>query len=330
MPVTNYPQQVCVKTCDCNATLANTNIGCVTTKAVEKQTWIMNEIGSTGAKNFIDLTVALDDTYFSALINAANPLNRLYPLPEIKNVNDVRDKPVVYTWKDGTEVFVRDGVRKFEGAFPPDVASPQLLGILEGQRCAVPCKFAIDANGTIWGKISADGTKLYPVKMDAKSIAGIYVNSTDTEPTMLMYSFNLHPSERDCQLRGIPAAQLTGDINPLDYEGLMDVYGKVITCTATKLVITLYNRWGNPLAPETVKNLLVGDFTMTKVASPYTATPSPVALTGTGAVFSEASGTYSITYKTSDDPSVTDHLSLIGSKVGYDFTALTATTIVVS
>src|ERR1035437_8333876 len=185
MATATFPTIVCANTCDCNAILMNTKTGCITTKAVEKRTWIVNEVGSAGTKNYIDLTATLDDTYFSGKVNNANPLDRFYPLPEIKNVIDAREKPVLYTWKDGTEVFVRDGVRKFDGMFPPEVASPQLLGILEGQRCAVPCKFTIDANGTIWGKISADGTKLYPVKMDPQSIAPIFINPTDTEPTML-------------------------------------------------------------------------------------------------------------------------------------------------
>lgn len=320
----------CAQTCACNETMNNTKTGCITTKAVEKQTWIMNETGSDGTKNFIDLTATLDDTYFSDLINEANPLDRLYPLPEIKNVTDARDKPVVYTWKDGTEVFVRDGVRKFEGMFPPDSASPQLLGILEGQRCSTPCKFAIDANGTIWGRISADGTKLYPVKMDGQSVAGIYINPTDTEPAMLAYSFNLHPSEKDCKLRGLEASELTGDINPLDYEGLMDVYVEVISCSITKLVVKLYDIFGTPLNPETIKGLLVGDFSLTKVASPYTATPTPVLLTGTGAAFSETDGTYSLTYKTSDAPAATNHLQLTPVKDGYDFTNVVSTVIVVA
>lgn len=320
----------CAKTCDCNYTIANTGIGCNPIMKVEKKPWIMNKTKADGTLNYIDLSITLDDTYFSGLINNVDPLARLYPLPEIKNITDARDKPVVYAWKDSTEVFVRDGIRKYDAMFPPDVAGPQFTGILETLRCAKPCKFSVDADGTIWGRLSDDGTKLYPVEMDGQSVAAIFTKPTDTEPQMLGFSFNYHPSEKDCQLRGIAQSELSGSINPLDYVGLMDVFVKVISCTVTKLVVKLYNSFGTPLNPETVKGLLVGAFALSKVASPYTATPTAVALTGTGAAFSETSGTYSLTYKTADDPSVTDHLALTPTKLGYDFKAVVATTIVVS
>lgn len=320
-----FPTPTCVQTCDCNESLINTGVGCATTKAVEKKTWIMNETDSAGVKNHIPLNFAITDAVISALINETDPLDRLYPLPEIKNVVDVRDKPVMYTWKDGTEVFIRDGVRKFEGMFPPDSASPQLLAILEGQRCAQPCKFAIDANGTIWGKISADGTKLYPVKMDAQSVAPIYINPTDTEPAMLAYSFNLHPSEKDCQLRGIPMSQLSGDINPLDYEGLMDVYAKVISCSVSALVVKLYSKWGTSISPEVIENLLAADFALYNVTN-----SSAIGFTGVGGSFSEVTGLYTFDYDTADVPTVANVLRLTPTKLGYGFTAVVATSMVVA
>ncbi len=286
----------------------------------------MNEVDSNGDLNYIDLTDTLDDAYFVALINNADPLARLYPLPEIKNIADARDKPKTFAWKDDTEVFIRDGVRKFEGMFPPDSASPQLTGILESGRCARPAKFTVDADGTIIGRISADGTKLYPVKMDAQSIAAIFTKQTDTEPQMLGYTFNYHPSEKDCKLRGLPATELTGDINPLDYDGLMDVFVEVVSCTATKLVVKLTNIFGTPINPETIKGLLVADFTLINV----TDSNSSIALTGSGAAFSETNGTYSLTYATADQPTVADHLKLTPAKDGYDFTEVSNTDIIVA
>lgn len=320
----------CARVCDCNVTLANTGVGCTPLMKVVKRPWIMPVRDSLGALNYIDLAGTLDNTYFAGLINQADSSKRLYPLPEIKNITDARDKPTTFTWKDGTEVFIRTGVRKFEGMFPPDSASPQLNGTIETFKCGNPGFFGVDADGTIWGKISSDGTKLYPVIMDAQSIAATFTKPTDTEPQMMGLTFNFHPTETDCQLRGLVVTELVGGIDPLSYDGLVNVYAKVISCTITKLVIKLYDDFGTALNPRTVKNLVVGDFSLTKVASPYTATPSAVLLTGTGAAFSESSGTYSITYKTSDDPSVTDHLALTPTKAGFDFTSVKNTVIVVA
>lgn len=318
--------QKCAKTCDCNVTTTNTGAGCTPVMKVEKRPWIMNETKADGTLNYIDLTSDLDDEYFSGLINNVDPLQRLYPLPEIKNITDAREKPVVYAWKDGTEVFVRDGIRKFEGMFPPDSASPQLTGILEGQRCSKPCKFSVDADGTVWGKISDDGTKLYPVKMDAQSVAAIFTKPTDTEPQMLGYSFNYHPSEKDCVLRGLVPSEMADGVDPLSYNGLIDVFVKVVSCNDTKLVVKLTTVFGTALNPLVVTGLVVGDFALYNVTD-----SSAIALTGSGSAFAEnPDGTYSLTYATADQPTAADVLRLTPTEDGYDFLAVVQTSIVAS
>ena len=315
----------CAKTCACNEVMINTKTGCVSSRAVEKRAWVMNRTKSDGTLNYIDLTSALDDAYFSGLMNETDEQARIFPLPEIKNIEDVRDKSVMETAKDGTLFKVRDGIRKFDGSFFPPFSSPQLVAILQSQRCASPCKFSVDANGTIWGRISEDGTKLYPRRMDAGSIDIIYVNPTDTEVEKVDYSFNLHPSERDCEVRGLQASELDGDIDPLDYDGLMDVYLKVVSCTTTKLVFELYDGFGKITDAEKVTGFLVADFALYNVTD-----SSAIALTGTGAAFAEApDGTYSATYATANQPTSADHLRLTPTKLGFDCTAVPLVSIVV-
>lgn len=320
--------EVCAKTCACNETMINTKTGCVSSRAVEKGAWVMNRTKADGILNYIDLTVAIDDTYISGLINNTDPLARIFPLPEFKNITDVRDKSVMYAWKDGTLVKVRDGIRKFDGMLPPPFASTQMVAILDAMRCASPCKFSIDANETIWGRISADGTKLYPMRMDAGSIDAIYTNPTDTEPEMIAYSYNLHPSERDCEVRGLKASELTGDINPLDYVGLLDVNMEVVSCTTTVLTVRLSDNFGSimPGMSEAVVGFLVANFALYNKT-----TASAILLTGTGAAFAEGpAGTYAMTYKTSDQPASTNHLRLTPTKTGFDCSDVPNTTIVVA
>ncbi len=201
-----------------------------------------------------------------------------------------------------------------------------MVAILQAQRCASPCKFSVDANGTIWGNISADGTKLYPVRMDAGSVDVVYQKPTDSDIEKVNYSFNLHPSERDCQLRGLQSSELTGDISPLDYDGLMDVFMKVISCSTTKLVVQLFDGYGKVLTPEAVTGFLVANFALYNIT-----TSSAIPLVGTGAIFAEApAGTYSLTYVTASDPASTNHLKLTPTKTGFDCTAVPAITIIVS
>ncbi len=316
----------CAKTCACNQEMINTKTGCVSSRRVEKRAWVMNRTKADGTLNYIDLEETLDDAYFTALLNNADKLERLYPLPEAKDINDVRDKSVMVDAKDGTQFKVRDGIRKFEGVFYPPFSSPQMVSILQSQRCASPCKFSIDANGTIWGRISEDGTKLYPMRMDAGSVDVIYQLPTDSDIEKVNYSFNLHPSERDCTMRGLEASELSGDIDPLDYDGLMDVFMKVVSCDATKLVVELYDGYGKITNPEAVTGFLVTDFTLYNVTQ-----DSAIALSGTGAAFAEApNGTYSLTYATVDVPTLADVLKLTPSKDGFDCTAAEAVSIVVA
>lgn len=317
----------CAKTCACNEQMVNTKTGCVSSRAVEKQAWIMNRTKADGTLNYIDLTGALDNSYFSALINNVDPLKRIFPLPEIKNIVDVRDKSVMESAKDGTLFKVRDGIRKFDGSYFPPFSSPQMVAILQAQRCASPCKFSIDANGTIWGRLSEDGTKLYPMRMDAGSIDVIYVKPTDSEVEKVDYSFNLHPSERDCTVRGLQTSELTGDIDPLEYEGLMDVNIKLISCSAggSSLVVELFDNYGKTTSPEPITGLLIADFTATQSTSttPFTTTGA-LALTS---VIEGPAGTY--TFATTAPPTVSHALHLIGSKTGYDFTGFAQTWLLV-
>src|ERR1035437_1598372 len=308
----------CTATCACNEKMINTKTGCVTSRAVEKQPWIVNRTKADGTRNYIDLTTTLNDAYFSGLMNKVDPLERVFALPEIKNITDAREKSVMEAAKDGTMYKVRDGVRKFDGAFFPPFASPQLVSILQSQQCASPCKYSVDANGTIWGVISADGTKLYPMRMDAGSIDAVYVNPTDGEVEKVNYSFNLHPSEKDAQVRGLKCSDLIGDINPLDYTGLMDVTMTVVSISTLQLVVKLKDSFGSALTPEVVKGFLVTDFTMTESASPYSVWTA-FAITGAGSSFAESpDGTYTFIFPTGTPATTTHHMKLIPVKTGFD------------
>ncbi len=316
----------CAKTCDCNEQMINTKTGCISSRAVEKRAWVVNRTKADGSLNYIDLTSDLDDAYFMALFNHVDKLERVFPLPEIKDINDVRDKSVMIDAKDGTQFKVRDGIRKFEGVFYPPFSSPQMVAILQAQRCASPCKWSVDANGTIWGRISEDGTKLYPMRMDAGSVDVIYQLPTDTDIEKVNYSFNLHPSERDCTMRGLEASELADDIIPLDYDGLMDVFMKVVSCSTEKLVVELYDGYGKITNPEAVTDFLAANFALYNITD-----SSAIALTGSGAAFAEApAGTYSLTFATADQPTSADELALTPTKDGFDCTAVSAVSIIVS
>lgn len=321
----------CAVTCACNDIMMNTKTGCLSSRAVEKRAWVINRTDSTGALNYIDLSGTLDNTYFSALINQLDATKRLFPLPECKNITDVREKSVLYAWKDGTMIKVRDGIRKFDGMFP--IASPQFLTILQAQRCAEPCKFSIDANGTIWGRLSSDGTKLYPKRMDAGSIDAVYANPTDSEPEMIAYSFNLAPSERDCDTRGLKASELVGGIQPLDFEGLMDVNMKVLTPPdhiTDIMVVRLFDNYGSILSgqEEVVTGLVAADFAaaMSTSTTPFTTFSANTIVS----VVEAPAGTYTITLTAPTAAHAVRLLHGATPKAGFDMSSFALTNMIVT
>ena len=255
----------CAVGCACLNVPANSGVGCNFLMAVEKYSWFFPLATKAGVLNYIDLTVALNAAYFSGLTNNVDPTARLYPFPEIADITDVRDKPVFFTNKNGVKWFVRNNVRTYEGMFMPDSASPQLTGVIEALRCVASLgKYTVDANGTVWGILSADGTKLYPAKIVSQSVAALFTKPTDDAPEMLGMAYDYHPSMQDCQLAGIPASAFLGGFSALGLPGLLNIYlvPKSAVHGTSTIVVDLNDGWGSALPPEPVTGLLKANFAL--------------------------------------------------------------------
>ena len=71
-----------MEVCDCTAGLSNTGRpGCVPIQAVTSSLILVNLKDNAGAKNGIDLTVALTPTTWSDLVNEPDASKRWFPLP---------------------------------------------------------------------------------------------------------------------------------------------------------------------------------------------------------------------------------------------------------
>ena len=309
-----------VAVCNCGASANNTGVGCVYLKQVEKIQWLTSLYDSTGTPNFIDLTTAIDDTVIKAMINNVDPLARAYPLPESKNIDDVRDKTVTEDMKDGTKYFVRLGIRNYTTVFPPESASPVLDASLQGFRCYKKLgKYTITADGWIWGVISADGTKLYPAPIDPGSIAVTPIYTTDTTVQKLQLEYNYHPSFDDRLVRGIPQPQLGGNINPLDYVGLKTAYIQFVSCTTTQLVVNLLDAFGETLDPEMISGILIGGFALQNLTTNLAVTIA--------SLDESPDGTYTFTFTAQTSGNL---LQLTPTLSGYDWSGVIATNLTVS
>lgn len=303
----------CVAVCSCSSVVGNTAVGCNFLMAVEKNGWIMNMVANDGTPNYIDLTATLNDAYFSALINNADKSKRLYPFPEMKNIEDMRDKAITEDFKDGTKYFARLGLRGFTGLFPPDSASPQMDGVINQLRCNKTLgRYSIDANGTIWGVLSADGTKLYPAKIDPQSVYSTFIKPTDETVQKQQMIFNYHPSMQDCTLAGIPSSSLIGGVDPLSYTGLYNIYLIPISCdhTAGTIVFNLNDGWGNAVTPEAVTGFLKTNFSV------YDKTTPGALVINTSTENANIPGQYSLLMTTSF--LAADQIVVTPAKTGFD------------
>ena len=309
----------CQTVCSCNGYPGNTAVGCIQDMGVGLRPWITQMNGADGTPNYIDLTTPLTDTLIKGFINNTDPTKRFYPYPEIKDIEDVRDKVVTEAAKDQVEYFVRYGLRKFTGTYFSDYACPALDGLINNLRCSNTLgAFWVDLNGTIWGNLSSDGTKLYPVRIDPQSVSSTFVKPTNTTVTKLIWMFNYHPTQKDCTLAGLPTTSMASGVDPLSYNGLFNIFLIAVSAVHTDtIVVKLNDGWGNITAPEHVTGFGGANKTYWDV---YDITTSTDLSTPTTVVENvNIPGEYTIT--TSANFALGDNLKITITAPGYDGTA---------
>jgi len=312
----------CQPVCDCNFTMSNTGTDCRPLIQVVKKPIFTPTYDSTGARNFIDLTDTVDAALFTGLINEADASKRIFPLPDVIDVDDKRADPTVQNLSDGRKIFIKDGTRTFVGMIWGKDGNTVLKSKIDAARCGDVSVYLVDRLGNLIGIVSDDKTKLYPIRLDANSISAQYINATDTTTQGIRLSFDFDPSESDGCIGMITAAELT-DAQPLLFRGLLDVTALYTTPVAAGLTFTPKTDYGTPMNPVLVKGLLAADMAFYNVT-----TSSAIAITGTGAAFSESNGVYTILYATADQPVATNVIRLTVTKAGYDWSGVLAATFV--
>jgi hypothetical protein len=250
----------CIPVCNCNASLGNTGYDCLTLMDVAQKLIFMQTYDSTGNQNYMDLTVTLDQAYFSAKINQTDKSKRWYVTPDLNNVNDKRADAVTEKMSDDTEEHIRDGVGTFEGVFLKSKGSPKMKKSIDTLRCNEVSALVIDKVGNIYGHRSTDDTKLYPIRLDAGSVNAILMKPTDSTVPKLSIKFNWHTSENDACLGLVSANDLASDATPLAWKGLLDVKVKFSAISTAGVTATLYTDFGTVLAPTTVKGAVIAEF----------------------------------------------------------------------
>lgn len=317
----------CVSVCDCNFSMSNTGTDCQTAMEVTKKLILVPIYDSTGARNYVDLTTTLNTAYFTAFRDQADTSKRWYPIPELKDVKDARDTPIVQQFADGTSLYVREGARKFEGMIVGKQASPQLKGKIESARCGPMGVYLIDRNGSLIGIVSEDKTKLYPIRLDSDSITAQWATATDTTVQAINLVFNFHPDENDACLGMVLKSEMD-DADLLMLRGLINVYVTISGISQTGATAAFYNEFGTPINPKAVTGLETTDFESTVTGDPSkirnTTDGADIAITATESTVTP--GTYTLAWASQ---TVSDVLHLGLNKSGFDFTNVNGTVITI-
>jgi len=291
--------------CSCDILLGNAGVpGCVASHGVARKLIRTPLIATDGTQNKIDLSVALDQAAITALINQADASKRWYPTPNFKTVTQEREDSITESFDDGSQAFVRDGVKTFNG-FITKPASPQLVGVLKDDRCTNFGVYIVDDAGNLIGRDLGDGY-LYPIPVDNGSYNPTYIEPTDTTVAKVNLTFNFSTLFQDENIGFIAADAIGASL--LSENGLLDVvFSNASASSTTEASVEIAYIYGPSNSKLAVTGLLPAEIVL------YNTTTDSSVVTATAPEGPD--GTYSITFAAQTSA---DILKISISKDGID------------
>jgi len=247
--------------CSCDELgIPNTGFDCFLDPAVATGIWLVPYFDSDGNVYTIDCADSpFDKTYFDGLVNETDKSKRLYPLPAVDNVEDVRADSVVFTTSGGVNKVVRAGTRTFTGLLFDSPAF--LINSLESVGCTDFGVYFIDLNGNIIGNSKFEADKLAPFRIQKGTIDPTYIKSTDDQPSSIQFKFDFDRNEQDKNIGGISANDIT--YSPSLVTGLLDINaGTPSGISSTGFTIATTTDYGDVCSPGSLKGAVVGDWVL--------------------------------------------------------------------
>ena len=244
--------------CNCDGTLGNTGQPSGVGKFGIGRLILIQKTFNNGVRNGIPAGSTYDQAFIDAYINATDD-TKMFPVGNLKNVTAVREASTFETFGDGSQSFVRQGVKPFT-AFIPDTETVYLGKIKQG-GCEDLQIYLVDECGNIRGTESTDGLNLYGTKVQRNTWDPIYKERTDAETNGITLNFQFDINELDESLRMIASTEL--DFNALALTGLVDVLSTVGAITAASVVIDLETCYGSFDSPIKFSGYDIADFVLT-------------------------------------------------------------------
>lgn len=269
--------------CDCNLTLANTGANkCTPVFGVGVIPIIVPLVAADGTPNRIDLsTYTGDQAFWDGLTQNPDRTKRYYPLPKVKNVENVRGDAVFETFDDGSNEFVRQGTRTYQAELTGKKI--QILGNLESVGCSdVGVIFVDDSKQLIANK---DGNFASPIPIDGNTWQVTLVMPAGSTVNKLQLNFEFDSFAKDSDLGILEASASIIDLSTL--KGLSDIANTFGPITTTSVDATLTTKTLS-LIGVSVEGIVQGDWVLFN-----STTQSVVTVTGSA---EGPAGTYSIDY----------------------------------
>ena len=246
-----------------------------------------------------DLTVFAN---LEPLLNAASPLDRIYPIGKFENVEHNREDDVFWTANSGKQAFVREGFKTFQGMI---INAPrELTAKLNSNACQSFGFHFIDDSNQLVTKKGPDATQCKPILIDSDTFRTKYVEATNDAPAMLMLSFQWKSTEKDADIKVVGGLDYTGS----DLYGLIDADAVYSAISVNGFTATITSTcYGGP-----VEGLLLSDFRLNEIS------PTQSLITGNIATAEETSpGVYEFVFTLPEDSG--DVLRLTPTKDRFDF-----------
>ncbi|NIO45023.1 MAG: hypothetical protein GTO02_16650 [Candidatus Dadabacteria bacterium] len=292
------------KSCDCkNITLGNTGKpDCANIADVAAYLILDMAKDSSGAPKERDAADLLTFAGLEPLLNAASPLDRLYPLGKFENVEHNREDDVFWTANSGKQAFVREGFKNFSGML---INAPrELVGLLNANNCKNFGFHIIDDSNQLISKKGSTAAKCKPILIDNDTFRAKYVEATNDAPAMIMLSFQWKSTEKDQNIKVATGLDYTGE----DLYGLLNADALYSAIAVDSVVATITTTdYGHA-----VEGLQLADFSLEEVSP----TPGAIAISG---VSETSAGVYTISFAAQTSGDV---LRLSASKDRFDFSAM--------
>lgn len=218
--------------CTCGSGLNNLGVSsCPSIMKTIKKHIFVSLYDEDGNRNSIKLTDfangVLPDAYVADKIRFGEvggivdyPLKRWYPTPNVyENVESTRTDTTTEEFQSGLTVRIQNGVQTFNGSLLQ--VDESLAARILSNGCADFGVYEIDKDGSIRGELSADGTELYPIKINKGSLDSYTVPEVEgTSVQRVMVTFQYDGTVSEINLMKIDASQI--EANMLQIASLID------------------------------------------------------------------------------------------------------------